>query len=46
MLRDHSILGHPFFQGQGVFDGETIGVIVEIDKCGLVLFSPVSPSEI
>jgi hypothetical protein len=34
-------LGYPFFKGQGVFDGETIDIIVEINKCGLVLFPPV-----
>lgn len=39
-LRNHSIPGHPLFQGQGVLDGKTIGIIVEIDKRGLILFSP------
>jgi hypothetical protein len=41
ILGGSSILEYQLFQSEGVFDGEAIGIIIEIEEYSLPLFSPV-----
>jgi hypothetical protein len=41
MLGDSPTLRYYFFKLKAIFDGEAIGIIVEIDKYGFIFSSPI-----